>query len=203
MDYSPPGSSVHGDSLGKNTRAGCHAILQISKVKKDTRRRCRGGRGSFFHWLHGLEGAPLAELKSCTQGAAPFDSPEFSLYQLPPPFFLVTASTALSPYLLIMHPFGSFFFSPSLLTPLFLPSVLTPTSNNRNYSQIPRHMKSFHWTSDLLFPFPGSPNSTLSPSACQLLLILHVPRQTQFPFLSLSCLDDLLLGSHSTTLTLL
>lgn len=101
-----------------------------------------------------------------------------------------------------MHPFGScsFFFLPSLLTPLFLPPVLTPTSNNKNYSLIPRHMKSFHWTSDMLFPFPGSPNSTLSPSACQLLLILHIPRQVQFPLLSL-CLDDLLLESHSTTLT--
>ena len=28
MDYSPPGSSVHGDSLGKNTGVGCHALLQ-------------------------------------------------------------------------------------------------------------------------------------------------------------------------------
>ena len=28
MDYSPPGSSVHGDSPGKNTRVGCHALLQ-------------------------------------------------------------------------------------------------------------------------------------------------------------------------------
>lgn len=92
-----------------------------------------------------------------------------------------------------------FFFFPSLLTPLFLPPILTPTSNNKNYSLIPRHMKSFHWISDMLFPFPGSPNSTLSPSACQLLLILHVPRQAQFSLLSL-CLDDLLLGSHSTTL---
>ena len=66
----------------------------------------------FFHRLHGLEGTPLAELKSCTQGTAPFDSPEFSLSQLP--FFLVTASTALLPRLFIMHPFGScsfFFFS--------------------------------------------------------------------------------------------
>ena len=25
---SPPGSSVHGDSLGKNTGVGCHALLQ-------------------------------------------------------------------------------------------------------------------------------------------------------------------------------
>ena len=28
MDYSPPGSSVHGDSPGKNTAVGCHALLQ-------------------------------------------------------------------------------------------------------------------------------------------------------------------------------
>ena len=27
-DYSPPGSSVHGDSLGKNTGVGCHALHQ-------------------------------------------------------------------------------------------------------------------------------------------------------------------------------
>ena len=28
MDCNLPGSSVHGDSLGKNTRMGCHALLQ-------------------------------------------------------------------------------------------------------------------------------------------------------------------------------
>ena len=28
MDCSPPGSAIHGDSLGKNTRVGCHALLQ-------------------------------------------------------------------------------------------------------------------------------------------------------------------------------
>ena len=28
MGGSPPGSSVHGDSPGKNTGAGCHALLQ-------------------------------------------------------------------------------------------------------------------------------------------------------------------------------
>ena len=28
MDYSSPGSSVHGDSPGKNTRVGSHALLQ-------------------------------------------------------------------------------------------------------------------------------------------------------------------------------
>ena len=30
MDCSPPGSSVHGDSPGKNTGVGCHALLQGS-----------------------------------------------------------------------------------------------------------------------------------------------------------------------------
>ena len=29
MDCSTPGSSVHGDSPGKNTRVGCHALCQI------------------------------------------------------------------------------------------------------------------------------------------------------------------------------
>ena len=28
MDCSPPGSSVHGDSPGKNIGVGCHALLQ-------------------------------------------------------------------------------------------------------------------------------------------------------------------------------
>ena len=28
MDYSLPGSSVHGDSPGKKTGVGCHALLQ-------------------------------------------------------------------------------------------------------------------------------------------------------------------------------
>ena len=28
LNYSPPGSSVHGDSLNNNTGMGCHALLQ-------------------------------------------------------------------------------------------------------------------------------------------------------------------------------
>ena len=28
MDHHPPGPSVHGDSPGKNTGVGCHALLQ-------------------------------------------------------------------------------------------------------------------------------------------------------------------------------
>ena len=29
MDCSPPGSSIHGDSPGKNTGVSCHALLQV------------------------------------------------------------------------------------------------------------------------------------------------------------------------------
>ena len=34
-DCSPPGSSVHGDSPGKNTGVGCHAFLQGSSQSRD------------------------------------------------------------------------------------------------------------------------------------------------------------------------
>ena len=36
MDCSPPGSSVHGDSPGKNTGMGCHFLLQCMKVKSES-----------------------------------------------------------------------------------------------------------------------------------------------------------------------
>ena len=35
MDCSPQGSSVHEDSLSKNTRVGCHALLQGSLQPRD------------------------------------------------------------------------------------------------------------------------------------------------------------------------
>ena len=35
MDRSPPGSSVHGDSPGRNTGVGCHFLLQCRKVKSE------------------------------------------------------------------------------------------------------------------------------------------------------------------------
>ena len=34
MDYSSPGSPVHGDSPGKNTGVGCHFLLQGSLTIK-------------------------------------------------------------------------------------------------------------------------------------------------------------------------
>ena len=42
---SPPGSSIHGDSPGKNTGVGCHALLQGSSQPRDwTQVSCIAGR---------------------------------------------------------------------------------------------------------------------------------------------------------------
>ena len=35
IDCSPPGFSVHGDSPGKSTGVGCHALLQGSSPPRD------------------------------------------------------------------------------------------------------------------------------------------------------------------------
>ena len=36
MDYSPPGSSVYGNSPGKNTEVGCHALQGIFQLRDRT-----------------------------------------------------------------------------------------------------------------------------------------------------------------------
>ena len=36
MDRSPQGSSVHGDSPGKNTGVGCHALLQRNFLAQES-----------------------------------------------------------------------------------------------------------------------------------------------------------------------
>ena len=47
MDYSLPSSSVHGDSPGKNTGVGCHALLQgIFRPRDQTSVSCTAGRPS-------------------------------------------------------------------------------------------------------------------------------------------------------------
>ena len=54
MDCSPPGSSVHGDSLGKNSAVGRHALLQRIFPTQEW----NGRRGFFcfvlffYHWHH-------------------------------------------------------------------------------------------------------------------------------------------------------
>ena len=49
MDCSPPGSSVHGDSPGKNTGVGCHAMLS-SRGSSQPRDQTQVSRiaGGFF-----------------------------------------------------------------------------------------------------------------------------------------------------------
>ena len=51
VDCSPPGSSVHGDSPGKNIGVGCHAFLQGSSLPRDrTQVSCTAGR-FFTIWV--------------------------------------------------------------------------------------------------------------------------------------------------------
>ena len=55
MDCSPPGSSVHRSSPGKNTGAGCHFLLQGIFLPRDwTRLSCISciGRRILYHWQH-------------------------------------------------------------------------------------------------------------------------------------------------------
>ena len=57
MDCSPPGSSVHGDSPGKNTGVGSHALLQGSPQPRDqTQVSCIAGR-FFTFWATNKAGA--------------------------------------------------------------------------------------------------------------------------------------------------
>ena len=48
IGYSLPGSSVHGDSPGKNTSVGCHALLALlkgsSQLRDLTQGSCTAGR---------------------------------------------------------------------------------------------------------------------------------------------------------------
>ena len=54
MDFSPPGSSVHGDSPVKNTGVGCHSLLQGILPSQ-------GSNPSLLHLLHWQTGSlPLA-----------------------------------------------------------------------------------------------------------------------------------------------
>ena len=52
MDCSPPGSSVHGDSPGKNTGVGCHAMLSSrgSSQPRDQTQVSRIAGGFFTIW---------------------------------------------------------------------------------------------------------------------------------------------------------
>ena len=56
MDCSPPGSSVHGDSPGKNTGVGCHALLQEIFPIQELSPGLPHCRRIFYHLSH--QGSP-------------------------------------------------------------------------------------------------------------------------------------------------
>ena len=61
MDYSPPGSSLHGDSPGKNTGMGCHDLFQrISPIQgsKPDLSHCRR-----ILYRMSYQGSPLQGIK--------------------------------------------------------------------------------------------------------------------------------------------
>ena len=50
MDCSPPGPSVHGDSLGKNTGLGCYFLLQGILSTQESNHISYLGRQILHHW---------------------------------------------------------------------------------------------------------------------------------------------------------
>ena len=84
MDCSPPGSCVHGDSLGKNTEAGCRALLQRIFPTQGSRPGVsiaggfRQGRPRVLEWVSHPFSGTLTTRKS-TRGLL---NPRQILYQL-------------------------------------------------------------------------------------------------------------------------
>ena len=66
MDCSPPGSYVHGDSPGKNTGMGCHALLQgIFPIQRSNLHLLH-----LLHWQAGsLPSDPSGKLKNTGMGS--------------------------------------------------------------------------------------------------------------------------------------
>ena len=60
MDCSPPGSSVHGDSPGKNTGVGCHALLQGIFPIQGSKPGLPHCRQIFYHLSH--QGSPYIHI---------------------------------------------------------------------------------------------------------------------------------------------
>ena len=55
--FSPPGSSVHGDSPGKNTEVGCHSILQGIFLIQGSNRGRSHFRQVLYYLIH--QGSPF------------------------------------------------------------------------------------------------------------------------------------------------
>jgi len=58
MDCNPPGSSVHGDSPGKNTGVGCHSLLQEIFPTQGSNQGLPHCRRILYRLSH--QGSPLA-----------------------------------------------------------------------------------------------------------------------------------------------
>ena len=56
VDCSPPGSSIHGNSLGKNTGVGCHALRQGILPTQGSKSCLPHGRQILHHLSH--QGSP-------------------------------------------------------------------------------------------------------------------------------------------------
>ena len=63
MDCSPPGSSVYGDSLDKNTRVGCNALLQGIFPTQGSNPGLPHCRPILYHLSH--QGSPNCIIHSC------------------------------------------------------------------------------------------------------------------------------------------
>ena len=70
MDCSPPGSSVHGDSPGKNTGVGCHAHLQGIFPTQGSNPGLPHCKSILYHLSH--QGSPFYILFSTNQLKTPW-----------------------------------------------------------------------------------------------------------------------------------
>ena len=67
IDYSPPGFSVHGDSPGKNTGVGCHALLQGIFPTQESNLLLLHLRWILYYWAtREAQGLIVQEIYSCT-----------------------------------------------------------------------------------------------------------------------------------------
>ena len=80
MDCSPPGSSVHGGSPGKNTGVGCHALQGIFPTQGSNPVSYVSciGRRVLYHWCH------LGNPSVCIHV---FNSPYFQVTTHPPTLY--------------------------------------------------------------------------------------------------------------------
>ena len=79
MHCSPPGSSVHGESPGKNTGVGCHALLQGSSQPRDQTQVYHIAGGFFTIWAS-REALISSKLQRLSQGSSFLVSYQFSKF---------------------------------------------------------------------------------------------------------------------------